>query len=195
MLLWYVTWCSHKRSKKNRSRVTYSRENTLNMFWRGVRNGLKEVPARILAREYTWLIWALWYTSTARFSRREVCGRVFGAFVVVTGTTMFIVAQDPPRYSKLLRVWGFCFLFVAVVTFLGGFPSNMSFIHYTFDFIFYALIAMVCFSFGRQRKHIWSNDQWSILACRSALEAHVEPFGARISWIHTTHWWFEPYFF
>jgi len=75
--------------------------------------------------------------------------RVLGAFVVFTGITMFCIAQNPSQYSSLLKVWGFCFLFVAMVMFLAGYFLHMSFIHYAFDFAFCVLIALLCFSFGR----------------------------------------------
>jgi len=75
--------------------------------------------------------------------------RMLGAFVVSTGVTMFVIAHDPVRYARILRVWGFCFLFVAVVMFLVGYFLRMTFVHYAFDFTFCVLIALTCFSFGK----------------------------------------------
>ena len=74
--------------------------------------------------------------------------RVLGAFSIFTGITILFVAQNPSQYSRLLKVWGFCFLFIAIIMFLVGYFLHMSFIHYAFDFIFCLLIALVCFSFG-----------------------------------------------
>ena len=75
--------------------------------------------------------------------------RMLGAFVVSTGVTMFIIAHDPVRYAIILKVWGFCFLFVAIIMFLVGYFLRMTFIHYAFDFTFCVLIALTCFSFGK----------------------------------------------
>ena len=79
--------------------------------------------------------------------------RILGAFTVFTGITMFVTSHDPIRYVRVLRVWGFCFLFISIVMFIAGYSLHMSFLHYAFDFIFCFLIALVCFSFGTQRTH------------------------------------------
>ena len=75
--------------------------------------------------------------------------RVLGAFSIFAGITIFCVAQNPDQYSRLLKVWGFCFLFIAIVMFLTGYVLHMSFVHYGFDFTFCVLIALVCFSLSR----------------------------------------------
>ncbi|KPK72281.1 hypothetical protein AMJ87_05220 [candidate division WOR_3 bacterium SM23_60] len=75
--------------------------------------------------------------------------RVLGAFSVFVGITVFCVAQDPAQYSRLFKVWGLCFLFIAIVMFLAGYFLHMSFVHYGFDFAFCVLIALVCFSLSR----------------------------------------------
>ncbi len=77
--------------------------------------------------------------------------RVLGAFVVFAGITMFVISQDPFRYSRVLQVWGVCFLFIGTVMFIAGYSLHMSLLHYAFDVIFCFIIAAVCFLSGKQR--------------------------------------------
>lgn len=77
--------------------------------------------------------------------------RILGAFVVFAGITMFVISMDPVSYRRILRVWGYCFLFISIVMLIAGYSLHMSFIHYAFDFIFCFFIAVVCFSFTKHR--------------------------------------------
>jgi hypothetical protein len=77
--------------------------------------------------------------------------RILGAFVVFTGITIYVISQDPVRYSRILRVWGFCFLFIGLVMLIAGYSLSMSFLHYAFDSIFCFFIAAAFFSFRTQR--------------------------------------------
>jgi hypothetical protein len=74
--------------------------------------------------------------------------RILGAFVVLAGITMFVMSRNPVHYSRILKLWSLCFLFIGIVMFIAGFLLNMSFLHYAFDFIFCFVIAAVLFFLG-----------------------------------------------
>ena len=78
--------------------------------------------------------------------------RVLGAFVVYSGATMFVIAHAPFRYATILKVCGFCFLFVSMVMFVAGYTLHMTLVHYAFDFLFCVSVATVCFLLGYQRE-------------------------------------------
>jgi hypothetical protein len=73
--------------------------------------------------------------------------RVLGAFVIFTAVTLFVIARDPIRYAKILKVGGFFFAFVGLVMLIAGYSLHMSLLHYAFDFLFCFLIALLCFFF------------------------------------------------
>lgn len=77
--------------------------------------------------------------------------RVLGAFVVFTGVTMFVMSQESARYTRLLTLWGLCFLFIGIVMLIAGHMLHMSLLHYAFDFVFCFIIAAACFLSGKKR--------------------------------------------
>lgn len=77
--------------------------------------------------------------------------RILGAFVIFTGITMFVISLHPVSYRRILRVWGYCFLFISIVMLFAGYSLHISFIHYAFDFFFCFFIAVVCFSSAKHR--------------------------------------------
>lgn len=77
--------------------------------------------------------------------------RTLGAFIALIGITMFALSQDPIRYSRLLRLWSICFLFIGIAMFVAGLLLKMSLLHYAFDFVFCFVIAAILFSLGTQR--------------------------------------------
>ena len=76
--------------------------------------------------------------------------RVLGAFVIFAGVTIFMISQDPARYAKILRVWGFCLLLIGAVMGVAGYVLGMSLLHYVIDSLFIFIIAVLCFSLGSQ---------------------------------------------
>jgi hypothetical protein len=77
--------------------------------------------------------------------------RILGAFVIFTGITMFVISLDPVSYRRILMVCGYCFLFISIVMLIAGYSLHMSSMHYAFDFIFCFFIAVICFSFAKNR--------------------------------------------
>lgn len=77
--------------------------------------------------------------------------RVLGAFVILVGVTIFVMSQDPLRYARILRVWGFCFLLVSCVMTLAGFLLGLSLLHFVIDSVFAFIIAVSCLSLGRRQ--------------------------------------------
>jgi hypothetical protein len=74
--------------------------------------------------------------------------RVLGAFVILVGITLFLISQDPARYARILRLWGFCFLLVGCVMVVAGYLLRLSILHYAVDCIFTFILAALCLSLG-----------------------------------------------
>jgi len=80
--------------------------------------------------------------------------RVLGAFVILAGIVVFIIARDPLRYEQLLKACSLCFAFVACVMFLGGLLLRISLLHYAFDVAYCVIIAWLCFVLSKNESRI-----------------------------------------
>ena len=76
--------------------------------------------------------------------------RVLGAFVVFTGISLFIAAQNPKHYAMLLRIWSLGFVFVGIVMLLAGIFLRLSLMHYAPDFVFCFIIAVTTYGVAKQ---------------------------------------------
>ena len=78
--------------------------------------------------------------------------RVLGAFVLLVGVTLFIIASDPERYALILRAWGIGFLVICIIMFSAGWLVRLSFIHYSPDFSFCFVVGILCILLSKQHR-------------------------------------------
>ena len=78
--------------------------------------------------------------------------RVLGAFVLLAGVTLFIMASDPDRYSVIMKAWGIGFLVICIIMFSAGWLAHLSFMHYLPDFSFCFVVGLLCILLSRQHR-------------------------------------------
>lgn len=78
--------------------------------------------------------------------------RILGAFVVLVGVTLFIIASDPDRYRMILRAWGIGFLVICVIMFSAGWLVRLSIIHYLPDFSFCFVVGLLCILLSKEHR-------------------------------------------
>jgi hypothetical protein len=78
--------------------------------------------------------------------------RVLGAFVLLAGVTLFIMASDPDRYRVILKAWGIGFLVICIIMFSAGWFVHLSIIHYLPDFSFCFIVGILCVLLGKQQR-------------------------------------------
>ena len=77
--------------------------------------------------------------------------RMLGAFVLLIGVTLFIIASDLEKYALVLRTWGVSFFVIGVLMFFAGYFMRLSLVHYLPDFAFCFIVGFVCMVVGRSR--------------------------------------------
>jgi hypothetical protein len=78
--------------------------------------------------------------------------RILGAFVVLVGVTLFIIASDPDRYAVILRAWGIGFLVICIIMFSAGWLVRLSIIHYLPDFSFCFVVGLFCIWLSKRHR-------------------------------------------
>lgn len=78
--------------------------------------------------------------------------RILGAFVVLVGVTLFIIASDPDRYAVILRAWGIGFLVICIIMFSAGWLVRLSIIHYLPDFSFCFVVGSICIWLSKRHR-------------------------------------------
>lgn len=77
--------------------------------------------------------------------------RLLGAFVLLIGVTLFIIASDPEKYALVLRTWGISFFVIGVLMLFAGYFVRLSLVHYLPDFAFCFIVGFVCMVVGKRR--------------------------------------------
>ena len=77
--------------------------------------------------------------------------RILGAFVLLIGITLFIIARDPEKYSLILKTWGVSFFLIGVLMFFAGYFIRLSLVHYLPDLAFCFIVGFVCLVAGKRR--------------------------------------------
>ena len=77
--------------------------------------------------------------------------RLLGAFVLLIGVTLFIIASDPEKYALVLRTWGTSFFVIGVLILFAGYFVRLSLVHYLPDFAFCFIVGFVCLVVGKRR--------------------------------------------
>jgi hypothetical protein len=85
--------------------------------------------------------------------------RLLGAFVLLIGITLFIIAQDPEKYALILRTWGVSFFMIGVLMFFAGYFVRLSLVHYLPDFAFCFIVGFVCMVVGKRRSRYSKKGQ------------------------------------
>ncbi|MCK4941876.1 hypothetical protein KAS45_07240 [candidate division WOR-3 bacterium] len=78
--------------------------------------------------------------------------RILGAFVVLVGVTLFIMARDPDRYAVIMRAWGIGFLVICIIMFSAGWLVRLSIIHYLPDFSFCFVVGLFCIWLSKRHR-------------------------------------------